>query len=163
MKMLTMVIVMMVIQGAQSRLTLCNCSPPGSYVCGIPRQEYWSELPFPPSGDLPNPGIKPRSTYIAGRSLPSEPSVKPKAETQASEASVLTPDLPPTSCVILENLISWASIFSSLKMNNSNFKGMYVRTKQVTYVSSNRDIVNRIYIRKTNSHNYSMTQCFLTT
>ena len=28
---------------------------------GFPRQEYWSELPFPPPGDLPNPGIKPES------------------------------------------------------------------------------------------------------
>jgi len=25
------------------------------------REEYWSELPFPSSGDLPDPGIKPRS------------------------------------------------------------------------------------------------------
>ena len=28
---------------------------------GFPRQEYWSGLPFPPSGDLPDPGIKPAS------------------------------------------------------------------------------------------------------
>ena len=27
----------------------------------FPRQEYWSGLPFPSSGDLPSPGIKPRS------------------------------------------------------------------------------------------------------
>ena len=26
---------------------------------GFPRQEYWSGLLFPPSGDLPNPGIEP--------------------------------------------------------------------------------------------------------
>ena len=25
---------------------------------GFPRQEYWNELPFPPPGDLPNPGIE---------------------------------------------------------------------------------------------------------
>jgi len=25
---------------------------------GFPRQEYWSGLPFPPAGDLPNPGVK---------------------------------------------------------------------------------------------------------
>ena len=46
----------------QSCLTLCNsmdCSPPGSSVHGIlSMQEYWSGLPFPPPGDLPNPGIK---------------------------------------------------------------------------------------------------------
>ena len=28
---------------------------------GFSRQEYWSGLPFPSPGDLPNPGIKPRS------------------------------------------------------------------------------------------------------
>ena len=28
---------------------------------GFSRQEYWSGLPFPPPGDLPNPGIKPAS------------------------------------------------------------------------------------------------------
>ena len=28
---------------------------------GFPRQEYWSGLPCPPPGDLPNPGIKPAS------------------------------------------------------------------------------------------------------
>ena len=35
------------------------------------RQEYWSGLPFPSSGDLPNPGIKPRSALQAD-SLPSK-------------------------------------------------------------------------------------------
>ena len=29
---------------------------------GIPRQEYWSWLPFPPPGDLPNSGIEPTSS-----------------------------------------------------------------------------------------------------
>ena len=29
---------------------------------GFPRQEYWRGLPFPPPGDLPNPGIKPVSS-----------------------------------------------------------------------------------------------------
>ena len=48
----------------QLYLTLCdpvNCSPPGSSVHGIFRQEYWNGLPFPPQGDLPNPGIEPMS------------------------------------------------------------------------------------------------------
>ena len=34
---------------------------------GFPRQEYWSGLPFPSSGDLPNPGIESRSPALAGR------------------------------------------------------------------------------------------------
>ena len=46
---------------AQSCLTLrhpTDCSLPGSSVHGIFQEEYWSGLPFPPLGDLPNPGIK---------------------------------------------------------------------------------------------------------
>ena len=42
------------------------------------RQEYWSELPFPSPGDLPNPGIKPRSPALQADALPSEPLGKPK-------------------------------------------------------------------------------------
>ena len=38
-----------------------DCSPPGSPVHGILQQEYWSGLPCPPPGDLPDPGIKPMS------------------------------------------------------------------------------------------------------
>jgi len=34
---------------------------------GFPRQEYWSGLPFPFSGDLPHPGIEPASPASAGR------------------------------------------------------------------------------------------------
>ena len=34
---------------------------------GFSRQEYWSRLPFPSPGDLPNSGIKPRSPAYAGR------------------------------------------------------------------------------------------------
>ena len=33
------------------------------------RQEYWSGLPFPFSGDLPDPGIKPISPALAADSL----------------------------------------------------------------------------------------------
>ena len=40
------------------------------------RQEYWSRSPCPPPGDLPNPGIKPRSPALQADSLPSEPSGK---------------------------------------------------------------------------------------
>ena len=36
------------------------------------RQEYWSGLPFPSPGDLPDPGIKPRSPALQADALPSE-------------------------------------------------------------------------------------------
>ena len=37
------------------------------------RQEYWSGLPFPSPGDLPDPGMKPRSPALQADTLPSEP------------------------------------------------------------------------------------------
>ena len=40
---------------------------------GFSRQEYWSSLPFPSPGDLPDPGIKPGSPDLQADSLPSEP------------------------------------------------------------------------------------------
>ena len=44
---------------------------------GIPRQECWSGLPCPPPGDLPSPGIEPRSPALQADSLPAEPPGKP--------------------------------------------------------------------------------------
>ena len=44
---------------------------------GFSRQEHRSGLPCPPPGDLPNPGIKPRSPSLQADSLPSEPPGKP--------------------------------------------------------------------------------------
>ena len=49
----------------QSHLTLCNpvdCSPHQAPLSmEFSRHKYWSGLPFPPPGDLSNPGIKPAS------------------------------------------------------------------------------------------------------
>ena len=45
---------------------------------GFSRQEYWSGLPFPSPGDLPDPGIEPWSPVLQADSLPSEPSGKLK-------------------------------------------------------------------------------------
>ena len=45
------------------------CSLPDFSVHGISREEYWSGLPFPPQGYLPDPGIKPaplKSPALAG-------------------------------------------------------------------------------------------------
>ena len=40
---------------------------------GFSRQEYWSGLPFPSPGDLPNPGIEPEFPALQADALPSEP------------------------------------------------------------------------------------------
>ena len=54
---------------AQSCLTLTTpwtvaCQAPLSI--GFSRQEYWSGLPFPPPGNLPDPGIEPASPALTG-------------------------------------------------------------------------------------------------
>ena len=51
---------------------------PWTVTCQAPlamrffRQEYWSGLPFPSPGDLPNPGIEPGSSALQAGSLPTE-------------------------------------------------------------------------------------------
>ena len=52
---------------AQSCPALCDpmeCSPPAPLSMGFSRQEHWSELPCPSPGDLPDPGIEPRSPAL---------------------------------------------------------------------------------------------------
>ena len=44
---------------------------------GFSRQEYWSGLPFPSPGGLPDPGIEPRSSALQADALPSELPGKP--------------------------------------------------------------------------------------
>ena len=44
---------------------------------GFSRQEYWSGLPFPSPGDLPNPGMELWSPTLQADSLPSEPPGNP--------------------------------------------------------------------------------------
>ena len=53
---------------------------PARFLCpwGFSRQEFWSGLPCPPPGDLPNPRIKPRPPALQADSLLTEPPGKPK-------------------------------------------------------------------------------------
>ena len=46
---------------------------------GFSKQEYWSKLPFPSPGDLPQPGIEPRPPALQADSLLSEPPGKPRS------------------------------------------------------------------------------------
>ena len=54
------------------------CQAPPSM--GFSRQEYWSGLPFPSPGDLPDPGIEPGSPALQADALPSEPPGKPPSK-----------------------------------------------------------------------------------
>ena len=49
------------------------------------RQEYWSGLPFPTPGDLPEPGMEPASPALAGRFFTAKPPEKPLKDEYLSE------------------------------------------------------------------------------
>ena len=51
---------------------------------GFSRQGYWSGLPFPSPGDLPDPGIEPGSPALLADALPSEPPRKPEKHSRTS-------------------------------------------------------------------------------
>ena len=52
-------------------LQTAACQAPLSV--GFPREEYWSGLPFPSPGDLPDPGTEPASSALADRFFTNEP------------------------------------------------------------------------------------------
>ena len=72
-----------------------DCSPPGSPVLGILQARPWNELPFPSLGDLPDPGIEPRSPALQVDSSPSEPPGKPRSSVYSvlNKLNVLTSTL----------------------------------------------------------------------
>ena len=50
-------------------VTLWTVAHQAPLSMGVSRQEYWSGLPFPPPGDLPDPGIEPASPTLQAGSL----------------------------------------------------------------------------------------------
>ena len=71
---------------AQSCPTLCDpwtVAYQASPSIGFSRQGYWSGLPFPSPGDLPNPGIEPGSSALEADALTSEPPGKPNVSATA--------------------------------------------------------------------------------
>ena len=59
--------------GISDSVTPGTVAPPTPLSMGFSRQEYWSGEPFPSPGDLPNPGMEPRSPTLQVDSLPTEP------------------------------------------------------------------------------------------
>ena len=84
--------------GSESEIESCSVMsdpmrPHGLQSMEFSRPEYWSILEyitgvFPSLGDLPNPGIKPRSPALQADSLPAEPQGKPK-NTEVGSLSLL--------------------------------------------------------------------------
>ena len=72
---------------------------------GFSRKEYWSRLPFPSPGDLPDPGIEPGAPVLQANSLPSEPPELSKGRMQI--------DLGSSGSHSLENLVVHQNLCSS--------------------------------------------------
>ena len=70
-------------------LTLCDpmdcVAHQAPLSMGFSRQDYWSRLPFPPPGALPDPGIESMSAALAGRFFTTEPPGKPKEGIQMAK------------------------------------------------------------------------------
>ena len=65
-------------------MTPCTAAHQAPQSMGFSRQEYWSGLPFPSPGDLPDPGIEPVSRTLEADALTSEPPGKLKRTTEYS-------------------------------------------------------------------------------
>ena len=80
---------------------------------GFPKQEFWSGLPFPSPGDLPDPGIEPTSHALAGGFFPTEPLGKPHIlsnDTLFLNKSMffiyISSPSPPHTCTYYKHIIS---------------------------------------------------------
>ena len=69
----------------QPFLTLWTVAYQEPLSVGFSKQEYWSGLPCPPPGDLPNSGMEPRSPALQADSLPFEPRGKPSKHKKTSK------------------------------------------------------------------------------
>ena len=80
---------------------------------GFPEQEHWSGLPFPSPGDLPDPGIKPRSSALHADSLPSDLVLSSNCFDEAIEFRRLT-CLSSIHALVTElGFVPWSSNFIS--------------------------------------------------
>ena len=66
--------------------TVAHQAPPSM---GFSRQEYWSRLPFPSPGDLPDPGTEPRSPTLQADALTSEQPGKPQTIPKTKNSDII--------------------------------------------------------------------------
>ena len=93
------------------RIVACQAPP----SMGFSRQEYWSGLPFPSAGDLPNPGIQPGSPAFQAESLLSEPQGKLSCSYQKVKNLQLVDWI-----IRLKSLEEWFSVLCRRGMKDGN-------------------------------------------
>ena len=77
---------------------------------GFPRQDYWSGLPFPSPGHLPDPGIIPASPALAGGVFTTEPPGKPKYTIEIHKYKVNLILAESTKCEINRIKSRWGTV-----------------------------------------------------
>ena len=131
------------VQVAQSCPTLCN---PMDFSMEFSRPKHWSMQPFPSPGDLPNPGIEPRSPTLQVDALPAESQGKPK-NTGVGRLSLLQQIFPTQEskrgflhCRQILYQLSYQGSLSRLKSHTiivgalSPFRSIFVVVVQYIYV-----------------------------
>ena len=78
--------------------TTCTAAYQALPSMGFSRQEYWSGVPFPSPGDLPNPGIEPGSPALQAEALPSGLPGKPQIMKKKNWRPLLSPELTDVLC-----------------------------------------------------------------
>ena len=99
---------------------------------GFSRQEYWSGVPLPSPGDLPNPGTEPGSPALQTDALPSEPPGKPII----FRACLIVHYIDVTPCNLLTALLLlsiWA--LSSFLLSSTVLQGIFLGIKLLDSVA----------------------------
>ena len=94
---------------AQLCLILCDSMDCSSLSMGFSRQKYWSGMPFPSPGNLPNPRIEPSSLALQADSLPSEP---PRLYPDKDTGAQISPG--PVRAMVITQLTDHQSFFDQL-------------------------------------------------
>ena len=115
---------------------------------GFSRQEYQSGLPFPSPGDLPDPGIKPRSPALEAGTLISEPPGTQKASLQTKLVEVMEFQL---SCFKSWKMMLWkgctqyASKFGKLSSGHRTGKGQFSFQSQKKEMPKNAQTTTQLH------------------
>ena len=114
--------------------TVAYQAPPSM---GFSRQEYWSGLPFPSPGDLPDPGIEPGSPALQADALTSEPPGKPCHASKVSLKVIPQRWLVPLLCTSTHSWWYGTLLYTELLQDsNQAFFDDYVKWSQVQGILS---------------------------
>ena len=116
----------------------------------FPKQEYWSGLPFPPPGDLPDPGIELVSPALAGGFFTTEPPGKPSS---TSRWRVKKPSCPSST---LENPLIFGGKQKQKTSTPRGEAGNYLRLKIQAKVCSVRGKGRKIDPKPTTGRRWSL-------